>query len=242
VASGVNAIAIGTGATATGSVAVGTGAFASNGGSAFGDGATASGGVANVSSATAIGNSASATTANSVAVGQSASVAAANGSAFGANAVVQSGATNSVAIGQGSVATAANTVSVGSAGNERRVTNVAAGVDATDAVNVGQLNAVVAGMNYQPQIDGLQSQINNANQRIDKVNGGVAMAMAMGGGSLPDNKKFALGVNYGTFAGQNAFALSSALRLNANVVASGALGFGVDQNQIGGRAGLQFAW
>jgi len=46
-----------------------------------------------------------------------------------------------VALGQGSVADQANTVSVGSAGNERRVTNVAAGVAATDAANVGQMQA-----------------------------------------------------------------------------------------------------
>ena len=68
------------------------------------------------------------------------------------------------------------------------------------------------------------------------------MAMAMGGGSLPDNKKYSLGINYGTFGGQNALALSSALRLSENIVASGALGFSVDQKDVGGRVGVQFAW
>ena len=38
----------------------------------------------------------------------------------------------------------ANTVSVGSAGNERQVTNVAAGTAGTDAVNLDQLNATLA--------------------------------------------------------------------------------------------------
>ncbi|QOW19383.1 YadA-like family protein [Lysobacter ciconiae] len=46
-----------------------------------------------------------------------------------------------MALGQGSVADEANTVSVGSAGNQRRVTNVAAGTQASDAVNVGQMQA-----------------------------------------------------------------------------------------------------
>ena len=59
---------------------------------------------------------------------------------------------NSVALGQGSVASEDNTVSVGSAGSERRITNVAAGVDPTDAVNVSQLTAVAnsaaAGVKY----------------------------------------------------------------------------------------------
>jgi autotransporter adhesin len=101
---------------------------------------------------------------------------------------------------------------------------VAAGVNPTDAVNVAQLNSVVSGLNYQPQIDNLQSQINDTNKRVDNANAGVAMAMAMGGGGLPETKKYAVGVNYGTFAGQNAFALSSALRLSDNLVASGAIG------------------
>ncbi|RBL00050.1 hypothetical protein BRN38_08360, partial [Xanthomonas oryzae pv. oryzae] len=49
---------------------------------------------------------------------------------------------NSVALGANSVATRANTVSVGAAGNERQITNVAAGTQGTDAVNLNQLNAV----------------------------------------------------------------------------------------------------
>jgi len=47
-----------------------------------------------------------------------------------------------VAIGAGSVADRANTVSVGTAGKERAITNVAAGTEATDAVNVSQLKSV----------------------------------------------------------------------------------------------------
>ncbi|MFA8232924.1 hemagglutinin, partial [Salmonella enterica subsp. enterica serovar Enteritidis] len=61
----------------------------------------------------------------------------------GANAT----AANAVALGQGSVADRANTVSVGSEGNERQVTNVAAGTTATDAVNKGQLDRGMATAN-----------------------------------------------------------------------------------------------
>jgi autotransporter adhesin len=50
-------------------------------------------------------------------------------------------ADNAVALGGDSVADRANTVSVGGAGAERQVTNVAAGTEDTDAVNVGQLKA-----------------------------------------------------------------------------------------------------
>ncbi|MNV23408.1 Adhesin YadA precursor [compost metagenome] len=50
-----------------------------------------------------------------------------------------SGTSNAVAIGANSVADRENSVSVGAAGNERVITNVAAGTEDTDAVNVGQL-------------------------------------------------------------------------------------------------------
>jgi len=187
---------------------MGNTASASNGGSAYGDfsNATCPTCVANVSSSTAIGNSASATVANSVAVGQSATVLAANGSAFGANAVVQAGATNAVALGQGSIASAPNTVSVGFAGGERRITNVAAGIAPTDAVNVSQLSGIASG--FQSQIGSLQGQINGLQTQVTHADTGIAMAMAMGGGFLPDSKKFAVAVNYGTFAGQNAMAFT----------------------------------
>jgi len=68
-----------------------------------------------------------------------ANVGADGGTAIGEGATVT--ANNAVAIGQGSVANQANTVSVGSVGNERRVTNVAAGTAATDAANVSQMQA-----------------------------------------------------------------------------------------------------
>lgn len=94
----------------------------------------------------AVGNRAStdATALGSIALGTDASVGAgAVGSIAigdGANAT----AANSVALGAGSVADREDSVSVGAPGAERQITNVAAGTQATDAVNLGQLNAVAA--------------------------------------------------------------------------------------------------
>jgi hypothetical protein len=84
---------------------------------------------------------------------------------------------------------------------------------------------------------GLQSQIN-------RTNSGVAMAMAMGGGFLQDNKKFAVAANYGTFGGESGLALTGLYRLTNSVVVSGSAGTGMgpDAGQFGGRAGVQFAW
>ncbi|EBS3046162.1 hypothetical protein DSH02_13405 [Salmonella enterica subsp. enterica serovar Tchad] len=64
-------------------------------------------------------------------------------------------AENSVALGTNSVADEANTVSVGSSTQQRRITNVAAGVNSTDAVNVAQLKASEAGsVRYETNADG----------------------------------------------------------------------------------------
>ncbi len=68
-----------------------------------------------------------------------------NASASGSNAVAigafsVASAANSVALGDNSVANRVNTVSVGRLGGERQITNVAAGVEASDAVNKAQLD------------------------------------------------------------------------------------------------------
>jgi trimeric autotransporter adhesin len=95
-------------------------------------------------------------------VAQPAAIATGNGSVAigdGANAT----GSNSVALGNGSVADEDNTVSIGSKGNERRLTNVAPGVNGTDGVNMNQLNAVQ----------------NSVNSVAREAFAGVAAAMAM---------------------------------------------------------------
>ena len=89
-----------------------------------------------------IGNHGESTTTyqGATAVGAATHVTADHATTLGARTTAT--ADNSVAIGYGSIADQASTVSVGSVGNERRVTNVAAGVNGTDAVNVSQLKSV----------------------------------------------------------------------------------------------------
>jgi trimeric autotransporter adhesin len=180
-ASGDGSTAVGTGATASGnnSSANGAGSLASGDSStANGAGSVASGDSSTASGAGAVasGNNSSATGANAVAsgnnstaIGQGASAAGQNSTALGSNTSVT--ANNSVALGSGSVADRDNTVSVGSAGNERQITNVAAGTQRTDAANWGQV---------QDAVNGVQSW---ANRRINDVAknaySGVAAAMAM---------------------------------------------------------------
>ncbi|WP_369122665.1 YadA family autotransporter adhesin, partial [Paraburkholderia piptadeniae] len=94
--------------------------------------------VATGTDAVAIGGNASATAANSVALGSNATTTAdLTAEAYNPGSGTLSG---TAAVGE---------VSVGSAGNERRLTNVAAGSAATDAVNVSQLQSEDAKVNSQ---------------------------------------------------------------------------------------------
>lgn len=77
--------------------------------------------------------------------------------------VLESGATGGVAIGSGS-AVEANNVSVGSLGHERRITNVSDGVDATDAVTMGQFNQFKI-----DQESAVASRIDEINNRLDAL-------------------------------------------------------------------------
>ncbi|MSK20792.1 adhesin, partial [Escherichia coli] len=80
-------------------------------------------------------------------------------------------ADNSVALGTGSVANEENTISVGSSTNQRRITNVTAGVNATDAVNVSQLKSSEAGgVRYDTKADG---SVDYSNITLGGGNGGT---------------------------------------------------------------------
>ena len=147
---GSSSTAIGSGTKASGLHSVALGASATNatdpGGTDL-DRQTAVGGGTSTGAAraTAVGALASAQASSSVALGDSASVAAGatNSVALGKGANVNANVTNAVALGTGSVATANNTVSVGAVGSERKIVNVAAGTQATDAVNLAQLSTKV---------------------------------------------------------------------------------------------------
>ncbi|TDA48855.1 YadA family autotransporter adhesin, partial [Burkholderia pyrrocinia] len=97
---------------------------------------------------------------NGTAIGAGSNASGENGTAIGQGS--HASGNNAVALGAGSVADRDNAVSVGSAGNERQITNVAAGTAPTDAVNVQQM----------------QNSVRSARQ---DAMGGVAAAMAVAG-------------------------------------------------------------
>ncbi|MBK1779653.1 YadA-like family protein [Advenella sp. WQ 585] len=116
------------------------------------------------------GKEATASTESSIAFGNEAKALATGAIAIGEKA--QALAAGAIAIGENSVANEVNTVSVGSAGNERKITNVKAGENLTDAVNVGQLDAAITNINTS----GLVRQPNPAdNITVGQETQGVAV-------------------------------------------------------------------
>lgn len=80
---------------------------------------------------------------NSIAIGNNATANFANSVAIGANSTTTTGAeSNYTAFGLTAPQNSVGEVSVGSSGNKRKITNVAAGSNATDAVNVAQLQSL----------------------------------------------------------------------------------------------------
>ncbi|MDA8502839.1 YadA-like family protein [Citrobacter sp. Awk 2] len=101
--------------------------------------------------------------------GDDANAQGADSVAIGSGSIAS--ADNSVALGTNSVADEANTVSVGSSTQQRRITNVAAGVNNTDAVNVAQLKASEAGsVRYETNSDG---SINYSTLNLGDGSGGT---------------------------------------------------------------------
>ncbi|MFC5743749.1 ESPR-type extended signal peptide-containing protein [Dyella tabacisoli] len=199
-----------------------------------------SGGTAVTTYQTSVDNNApaSSTGSNSTAAGAGSTASGANSTAVGAGATASGD--NSVAIGTGSVASTNNTVSVGSAGHERTVSNVAAGVNSNDAVNVGQLSNAVAqakdwSKNYTDQR--FQSIDRDLNRIGNRANAGIASAMAMA--SLPQAyqpNQSSAGVALGSFHGENGIAVGVStisesgryvFKLNATTNTRGDTGAGV---------------
>jgi autotransporter adhesin len=101
-------------------------------------------------------------------------------------------------------------VSFGSSGNERRLTNVAAGINQTDAVNVGQLQSTVSG--FQSQLNGIQSQV--ATNQIEARRGIVA-AVAVAPVLMPSAAgRTTVAVNTGFYRGEAGVGIGLSHRLN----------------------------
>lgn len=221
----INSIALGREATADGSQAIAIGA------------ASEASGLNSI----AIGVLANAMDDGAVAIGN-ASIASVNGVAVG-NGASNGAFTNSVALGAGSTNTANNQVAVGG----RTISGVAAGVAATDAVNVGQLNAAAAGINtsigaLQASVGTLFDENRQQDRAISKANEGVAMALALDSPNVPAGSNFAVSGGIGGYQGKHSLASAISAAVGEKATLSAGLGYGLDSGEVGYRAGFQFAF
>jgi autotransporter adhesin len=106
-------------------------------------------------------------------------------------------------------------VSFGTAGNERRLTNVAAGINPTDAVNMSQLSSLTSG---------LQSQILDNRTEARR---GIAAAVATASAPMPSAPgKTTWQVRGSVFQGEGGFGFGVAHRLNTAIPLSVIAGYG----------------
>jgi autotransporter adhesin len=177
-------------------------------------------------SSMAVGTSSTASGANSVALGNSSSATA----------------DNSVALGSGSVADRTNSVSVGSAGNERQITNVAAGTKGTDGVNVNQLTSGInESKDYtNSKFSDLKNQVDKQN---DKLEGGIAGAMAMASMPQPYSAGASMfsmgGASYGS---QGAVAMGVSTISDNGKWVTKLQGTTTTQGDVGVAVGVGYQW
>lgn len=125
-----------------------------------------------------------------------------------------------------------------------KISNVAAGVADTDAVNVGQLKESETKINNR--IDGVENQvINNTNNinklgsRVNKVGAGAAALAALHPMDFDPDDKLTFSAGYGNYAGENAAAIGAYYRPDEKVMFSVAGTVGNGENMV--NAGVSFA-
>ena len=205
----VDAIAIGNGANATTATSTALGTSAD----------------ANSINSTAIGATSIASGDNATAIGQNSKAVSINSTAIGVGAVAIG--ENSVALGEGSASVRDNTVSVGNKVNgvTRQITNVAAGVEGNDAVNVAQFLAGLGALDAK-----LTKHINQTG----------ALTSAMSQIQLPRGAYSGLGVGLGTQGGRSAIALGFIATISPNLLVK--LTAGNSGNTTNAAAGMTLGW
>ena len=117
-----------------------------------------------------------------------------------------------------------------------RITNVGAPTSGMDAVNRDYVDGIQA--QNTAQFDMLTTGLNSAFNNIERNGQGVALAMAMGGGFLSDDKDMSLWGAWGHFDGYDAFAAQTYIRLTDDMYLNGAISYGVDEHLVGTRVGF----
>jgi autotransporter adhesin len=220
-----DSLAIGTDSTAIGPKAISSGA------SSIAMGLSAQ---SNGANAVAIGNGATARNDGDVALGSGSTTAA----AVKTNTVTINGTTYSVA-----GADPTSTVSVGAAGNERTITNVAAGqinANSTDAVNGSELYATNQAIAAAAATAGNSVQYDNPGQTSVTLGGGANAPVALNNVAAGAVTATSTGAINGSQLYRTASSVANALGGGSTVTSSGAVSAptynigGANYNNVGG--------
>ncbi|MFZ3074573.1 MAG: YadA-like family protein, partial [Psychrobacter glacincola] len=185
---------------------------------------------------TAVGEAANAGGLNSIAIGNQASASSDNQIALGgagqlqASTATQAGNTNIVTTdANGTLGTSVSVASLATANQLANTDTQVANLSASSASNTRQINS-------------LQNQYNRQEDRLDEVEDGIAMALALETPVIPSGKRYAMTVGTGYYSGGSALSTSFAGRVNDSITVSAGAGYGFDTGKVGARSGVTFAW
>jgi outer membrane protein assembly factor BamA len=124
------------------------------------------------------------------------------------------------------------------------VHDVATPVAGTDAANKAYVDTTYGSLASKSYVD---TGLSALNSRVNRVEQGVAMAMAVQNPVLTGSDRFGFAVNWGNYAGNDSVGLAAVGIIGQNFFGSGEKvgmtgGFSTSGNQVAGRAGLQFTW
>jgi autotransporter adhesin len=117
-----------------------------------------------------------------------------------------------------------------------RITGLAAPVDASDAATRGYVDGLQA--QNVGNFNLLTSGLNTAFSEIEKASQGTALAIALGGGFLSDDKDVSLWGAWGNYNGYNAAALQTYIRLSDDAYLNAGLSYGFEEQLVGTRVGF----
>ncbi|WP_196494436.1 YadA family autotransporter adhesin, partial [Burkholderia cepacia] len=223
---------VGTGSTTGANAGSGTGNTAAGSGSTIGTGAnnaTVVGSNANVSTSngTAIGSGSKSSAEGATAIGSSANASGEKSTAIGEGA--KASGKNSVALGAGSVASSDNTVSVGTPDQQRTISNLADGVNASDAATKGQMDRAIGGV---------QGQVNDLSRNAySGIAAATALTMIPG---VDPGKTVSFGIGGATYKGYQAVAFGGEARITQNLKMKAGVGMSSGGNTVG--VGASYQW
>jgi hypothetical protein len=158
--------------------------------------------------------------------------AATGSTTVGAAGITTTGGVTAATVTAGTVSAGTLNGNVGGAAgaaginaNNGRIVNLAAGTAATDAVNLGQLNALSTSLNAS--FTSFQTSVNASLATLTtRADAGTAVAVAMSGSYFLPGKKVNVTANFGSYRGQSAFSgqvgflISENVSLNAGIATS----------------------